>query len=92
MAQTIVFTKETKGISVTLNGTKISYSANVVFRGFPTGADIANIDVHPFAGQPISQYKVDTAIDTITVNGVAFASNAAALLTSVRNTVFIADV
>lgn len=92
MAQTIDFSKETKGVSVTVNGTKISYSANVVLRGYPTGADIANIDVHPFSGQPISQYKVDTAIDTITVNGVAFASNADALITSIRNTVFIADV
>lgn len=92
MAQIIDFSKETKGISITVNGNKVSYSSNVAFRGFATGVDIANIDVHPFSGQPISQYKVDTSIDTITVNAVAFSDDAVDLIDDIRTGVFIADV
>lgn len=91
MAQTIDFSKETKGISITRNGTKVSYSSNVKFRGYATGSDIANIDIDPFSNQPISQYKVDTSVDTITVNGVEFTDDATDLCDDLRETVFIAD-
>lgn len=92
MAQTIDFSKETKGISITRDNTKVSYSSNVKFRGYATGVDIANIDIDPFSNQPISQYKVDTSIDTITINGVAFTDNAEDLIDDLRDTVFIDDV
>jgi hypothetical protein len=91
MANTISFKKENKGISVTVNSTKTSYSANVKFRGFNTGTNIAHIDISPYSKQPISELKIDTSEDTITVNSVAFSGNATGLIDSLRDTVFIAD-
>lgn len=89
---TIIFTKETKGISITINGQKTSYNANIFFRGYSKGATEAFVSVLPFGTQPISQYSANTSTDTITVNSVLFASTATALIDSLRNTVFIADV
>ena len=89
---TITFTKETKGLSITTDGQKTSYNANIFFRGYNQGANEATINVFPFGTQPISIYSVNTATDTVTVNGVLFASTAEALIDSLRNTVFIADV
>lgn len=91
---TIVFKKETKGISITRDGQKTSYSANVFFRGTASGftATQASISVLPFGTQPISIYSVDTVNDTITVNVTPFSGDADDLIDSLRTNVFIADV
>lgn len=90
---TINFTKETKGISITKNGVKISMSQRVVFMGFPTGASTANINIAPFVDRKISQFVVDTTTDTLSINaGATFVGTASAFIDSLRTNVFIADV
>lgn len=95
MAQTIDFSKETKGISITKNGVKTSFSAGVVFMGYPTGDTVARVKIHQFGDVPLADHKVNLSEDTITVNGVAFdpeVDDATNLIDDLREGVFIADV
>lgn len=87
MAQTLVFTRENQGFSITRAGIKVSYLATSI-RVYPRiDEPEVKIEITQF-NTPLSQYTVNVEKDDITVNEEPFTGTAEELADEFRDNVY----
>jgi hypothetical protein len=85
--KTYIFKKETKGFSVSIDGSKASYGGAFSFVAYPNGSN-ADIKINESGKIRRNDLSIDVTVDSVTVGVTLFAGTATALIDSLRDTVF----
>jgi hypothetical protein len=82
-----IFTKETKGFSISKDGSKVSYAGAFSFTGHSSGTT-ATIKINESGKLRLNDSIISIGVDTVTIGVTPFAGTASGLIDTLRDTVF----
>lgn len=85
--KTYIFKKETKGFSISIDGSKASYGGAFSFVAYPNGTK-SDIKINESGKIRRNDLSIDVDVDSVTIDSSLFAGTATELIDSLRDTVF----